>query len=290
VYPCSVREPLNGECISQSGEQDQAKCLRQLHDAVVITQLKVQIEEMNWPSIRKAIDSGFRTVLIPVGSIEQHGPHLPIFTDALLAYALCERVANRLGRTLVAPVIRPGCSEHHLSFPGTISISPSMHQKMVDAYVGSLINAGFRNFVIIPTHGGNFEPLRKGFSALKKKYPKANIYGYFDLQRFVRAMNDVAAQFGVSPEAAGAHSGFSETSCVLAVRKDLVDTMSATPGYVGPFDEKVSRLIIKKGMAAFTKNGVLGDPSRSSTEAGQKIIQNLVDHIVAALTEMNLRV
>lgn len=251
--------------------------------------MKVQMEEMSWPSIRKAIDSGFRTVLIPVGSIEQHGPHLPIFTDALLAYDLCERVANKLGRTLVAPVIRPGCSEHHLSFPGTISISASMLRGMADAYVGSLINTGFENFVIIPTHGGNFEPLKKGFSMLRRKYRKANIYGYFDLQRFVRAMNDVAAQFGVSPEAAGAHSGFSETSCVLAVRKDLVDISSATPGYVGPFDEKVSRQIIKRGMAAFTKNGVLGDPSQSSMEAGQKIIQNLVDHIVAALTEMKLR-
>jgi creatinine amidohydrolase len=247
------------------------------------------MEEMNWPSIRKAIDSGFRTVLIPVGSIEQHGPHLPLFTDTLLAYDLCERVARKLGRTLVAPVIRPGCSEHHLSFPGTVSISPRMLREIVDAYVRSLANAGFRNFVIIPTHGGNFEPLRKGYPMLRKKHPKVKIYGYFDLQRFVRAMNDVAAQFGISSEAAGAHSGFSETSCVLAVRKDLVDISSATPGYVGSFDEKFSRLLMKKGMAAFTKNGVLGDPSGSSAEAGQKIVQNVVDHLVATLIEMRLK-
>jgi len=247
------------------------------------------MEEMNWPSIKKAIDSGFRTVLIPVGSIEQHGPHLPLFTDTLLAYDLCERIAHKLGLTLVAPTIRPGCSDHHLAFPGTVSISPRMLREMVDAYVGSLMKAGFRNFVVIPTHGGNFEPLRKGFSTLRKKYRRVKIYGYFDLQRFVRAMNDVAAQFGISPEAGGAHSGFSETSCVLAVRKDLVDVSSAAPGYMGSFDEKVSRVLIRKGMTAFTKNGVLGDPTGSSAEAGEKIIQNLVDHIVASLTEMKLK-
>jgi creatinine amidohydrolase len=164
-----------------------------------------------------------------------------------------------------------------------------MLREMVDAYVRSLTKAGFRNFVIIPTHGGNFEPLRKGLSTLKKKHPRVKIYGYFDLQRFVRAMNDVAAQFGISPEAAGAHSGFSETSCVLAVRKDLVDVSSAAPGYMGSFNEKVSRVLMRKGMTAFTKNGVLGDPTGSSAEAGEKIIQNLVDHIVASLTEMKLK-
>jgi creatinine amidohydrolase len=251
--------------------------------------LTVQTEEMNWPSIRKAIDSGFKTILIPVGSIEQHGPHLPTFTDALLAHELCGRLAAKLGRTLVAPVIRPGCSEHHLAFSGTVSVSPSMLVKLVDAYIGSLKKAGFTNFVIIPTHGGNFEPLRKGFATLKKKYRKVNLYGYFDLQRFVGAMNEAAAQFGISPEASGAHSGFAETSCVLAVRPDLVDMASAAPGYVGPFDKNESRQIHKKGMTAFTKNGVLGDPTRSSAEAGEKIIQNTVDCIASVLNEIGLK-
>jgi len=247
------------------------------------------MEEMSWPSIKKAIDSGFKTVLVPVGSTEQHGPHLPTFTDSLLAYDLCERLAKKLGRTLVAPVIRPGCSEHHLAFPGTISVPPSTLRAVVDAYVGSLVRAGFKNFILIPTHGGNFEPLRKGFSSLRKKHREVKIYGYFNLERFVAAMNEVAAQFGVSPEAAGAHSGFAETSCVLAVRKDLVDMSSAAPGYVGPFNKEVSRQIIKRGMTAFTKNGVLGDPRGSSGEAGERIIQNLVDHITVTLNEMNLK-
>jgi len=260
-----------------------------LRNAPSVINMKVQMEEMNWPSIKKAVNSGFRTVLIPVGSIEQHGPHLPMFTDSLLAYDLCERLAKKLGRTLVAPVIRPGCSEHHLAFPGTISVSPSTLRALVDAYVGSLVKAGFKNFVLIPTHGGNFEPLRKGFRALKKKYPKAKVYGYFDLQRFVVAMNEVAARYRVSAEAAGAHSGFAETSCVLAVRNELVDMSSAAPGYVGPFNKEISQQIIKRGMTAFTKNGVLGDPRESSREAGEKIIQNLVDHIGAALSEMNLK-
>jgi len=164
-------------------------------------EMTLQTEEMNWPSIRKAVNSGFKTVIVPIGSIEQHGLHLPTFTDALLAHHICEKLAEKLGRTLVAPVIRPGCSEHHLAFPGTISIPPNMLRAIVDSYVGSLMRTGFKNFVLIPTHGGNFEPLRSGLSALKKKYRRVKVFGYFDLPGFMNAMNEITSLYGISPEA-----------------------------------------------------------------------------------------
>ncbi len=102
-------------------------------------------------------------------------------------------------------------------------------------------------------------------------------------------MNRVCADFNVSPEAAGAHSGFTETSCVRAVREDLVDMKSAEPGYVGVFDSKVSKKLFKKGMTALAKNEVLRDPRGSSAEAGQRIFEELSNEIVSTLTKMGLK-
>ena len=251
--------------------------------------MKLQMEEMSWPSIKEAADRGFKTVLIPIGSIEQHGRHLPTFTDSLLAHYLSEKIAERLGRTLVAPVIRPGCSEHHLAFPGTITVPPKVLNATVDAYIGSLRRGGFKNFILIPTHGGNFAPLKKAHRNLVKKHRGAKIYGYFDLDRFVGVMNRISAEFNITPEASGAHSGFAETSCVRAVRDDLVDMNSAEAGYVGPFDEKVRMTIFKKGMTALTRNGVLGDPNGASAEAGRRITETLVTEVVEMLHESGLK-
>lgn len=210
-------------------------------------------------------------------------------SDALLAHHLCERIAQKLGRTLVAPVIRPGCSEHHLAFPGTISVPSTLLNATIDAYIGSLKKAGFKNFVLVPTHGGNFGPMKRGYRNLTKKHRGVKIYGYFDLQRFVGVMNRVCAEFNITPEATGAHSGFAETSYVRAVRDDLVDMNLAEPGHVGVFDEDVSKRIFAKEMTALTKNGVLGDPTGASAEAGERIAEDLSSEIISTLHAMGLR-
>ena len=80
------------------------------------------LERMRWPQVRAAIESGTTTVVVPCGAVEQHGPHLPLFVDAEHGTKLGEEVARRLGRALVAPTIRVGCSDHHMSFAGTISL------------------------------------------------------------------------------------------------------------------------------------------------------------------------
>ena len=86
----------------------------------------LRIVEMTWKQIKEAMEQGYRRVIFALGSIEQHGPHLPLVTDTLLGDVLAVRVAEKLGNTLVAPTIRPGCSEHHLSFPGSLSISSDL--------------------------------------------------------------------------------------------------------------------------------------------------------------------
>ncbi len=68
------------------------------------------LEELTWPLVEKALKDGYKTILVPVGSIEQHGHHLPLATDSLLGEALSKRLAEKMGKTLVSPVLRPGCS------------------------------------------------------------------------------------------------------------------------------------------------------------------------------------
>ena len=120
---------------------------------------KIVMESMTWPEISKAIEKGFETVIVMLSSVEQHGPHLPINTDSIIADELALRVARRLGKTLIAPTIRPGCSDHHLCLPGTISLR---HQVLLDIlrdYCSSLARHGFRKIILISSHGGNFSPL-----------------------------------------------------------------------------------------------------------------------------------
>src|SRR5579884_3284469 len=121
----------------------------------------VMIERMTWPEIGDAIASGKRTAIIVAASTEQHGPHLSEATDAVLGEETACRLARRLGDALVAPVIRPGCSDHHLAFPGTISISAELLMDLLDAYVESLRRHGFTTFIVFSSHGGNFHVLER---------------------------------------------------------------------------------------------------------------------------------
>jgi creatinine amidohydrolase len=109
-------------------------------------------------------------VIVMTASIEQHGPHLPTNTDTAIGYAVGERVARRLGKTLLAPVIRPGCSDHHLAFPGSLSIPKEVFIETVIACVRSLAPHGFTTFVLLSSHGGNFGALEEAAKRLRAEF------------------------------------------------------------------------------------------------------------------------
>ena len=115
----------------------------------------VLLEELSWPEVEDALNRGVRTVVIVAASIEQHGPHLPTITDTAIGHAVGERLARKLGNALLAPVIRPACSDHHLAFPGSLSIPEEVFVETVIAYVRSLAPHGFDTFVLFSSHGGD---------------------------------------------------------------------------------------------------------------------------------------
>lgn len=240
------------------------------------------LEELTWPEIEEALDAGFDTCLIISGSIEQHGPHLPLLTDAALGQELALRTASRLGKTLVAPVIRPGCSEHHLPFPGSLTVPEELLMGIIQAYCRCLIHHGFRNLVLLSSHGGNFDALNKVPAELKGEVAnRASIVAVADLWALIQAQYDAVAPMGVEENQVGTHAGLAETSEMMVVRPDLVREDRLTEGYRG----KVSEELFEKGLKHYTRNGVLGDARGSKPEYGHAILQSLTNHLVSRIRE-----
>ncbi len=238
----------------------------------------ILLEEMTWPMVEEAIHKGYKTVIVPVGSIEQHGHHLPLGTDSYLGDCLGRSLAERLGKTLVAPTIRPGCSVHHLAFPGTISISTDTLIRVIKEVCTSLDRHGFETIILVPSHGGNFAPVATATQDIAPKL-KANLLALTDLQGLITKMKEGAAELGIPVEAVGGHAGAGETSFVMAYKPELVQEDAMKPGYIGPFTSKY----VRKGFKAVTPTGVLGDPRPASKEAGKRIIELVTEMYVEAV-------
>lgn len=240
----------------------------------------VRMEEMNWVDIKDAINGGFKTVIIGVGSTEQHGPHLPTQTDALIADVIVNLIAQKLKNALQAQTIRVGCSDHHLAFPGTISLKKSTLKAIIHDYVESLQKHGFDIIIFIPTHGGNFNPLKEAVEEAQEKHPKIKIFGFTDLMGFVDAEVKIAADFNVTMEEAGAHAGEVETSQILALAENLVKRERFQPGYLGVLGEEEVEMLFKQGMPSLTEIGVIGDPTKASKKRGKVYIERIVEFLI----------
>ena len=218
--------------------------------------VRIQISEMSWVNIQKAMNRGSTTVVFAVGSNEQHGPHLPTSTDSLIGEALANKVAGKLGNALQAPSINMGCSEHHMALPGTISLRPETLKSLIRDYCVSLAKHGFKNIIILPSHGGNFDAVREVVNELNQSLEEANVVAYTDLKGLLRFLAEFSSRHGISANESGGHAGESETSMVLAIRKDLVDMEHAEEGLMGSIEDKIN-LVFSQGIKSLTENGVL---------------------------------
>lgn len=227
-----------------------------------------KLEEMSWPQIKAAIDAGQRTVVAAAGSMEQHGPHLPLQTDTLLGTFLASAIVERLPGVFQGPTIPLGVSEHHMPFAGTITLDKETFKTVVRQYVASLASHGFETVFIVPSHGGNFLPLRELEEETGGKIGEARFVAYSDLNAFIQPMFEVAEKDGVTAAQAGAHAGEAETSLVLAANGSLVEMDYAEEGYVGDFGPEAQKAIFGRGMIALTSNGILGDARPATAERG----------------------
>lgn len=240
----------------------------------------IRMPEMTWPDVKSAIEQGYATVVVAVGSTEQHGPHLPTMTDSRIGDEAAYRVAIKLGHTLQAGTISVGCSAHHLAFPGTISLREETLRMILLDYIDSLARSGFKRMIFIPMHGGNFPTVQATVKEAQKAHQEIEIVGLTDVTKLVACLNAASAEFGITVNESGSHAGESETSLMMALEGNLVIRDRFTPGDVGFASEKELKIMREQGLQAITKNGVLGDPRKASTEKGEVYLNRLTEFLI----------
>jgi creatinine amidohydrolase/Fe(II)-dependent formamide hydrolase-like protein len=246
----------------------------------------IQLEEMTWPEVKAAIGQGYDTVVFAVGATEQHGPHLPLATDSLVGDSLAKLVAKRLGHAIVGPTLRIGCSQHHMAFPGTVSLDASPMRDLIVKYGETILQHGFKRLVIIPSHGGNFQIVSEAGQNLQQKCSTKHIITYCDLKKLLDTSHRVSAAFGISPEASGAHAGEFETSILLYLHPDLVDMTHAEQGFMGDLSTTIPELM-RNGVARISSNGILGDAREADGRRGEKYLAAWVDLIIDEVAKSN---
>ncbi len=247
------------------------------------------LSEMTWPEAR----ARFRETdlaLLPVGAIEQHGPHLPLDVDAWDAEhtALEVAAACKPPRPIVLPLIPYGVSYHHEDFSGTLSVSPETLSRMVYEVGMSAARHGVTKLVIINGHGGNVPTLQFAAQSINRD---ARIFTCVETGE--TSARDVAA---ITETPNDVHAGEAETSTTLATRPELVRTDKARK-HVPRFSSQYLNFSSSRSVewyartAKISDSGVLGDPSRATREKGEKIWKVTIDHLVAfveALKGMSL--
>ncbi len=245
---------------------------------------KINLFEMTRPEVEQAVASGVDTVIVTFGSTEQHGLHLPLGTDTIMGEAIGDRVARSLGNALLAPGMPIGCSEHHMDFVGSLTLSQETFFQVVADLCRSIAHHGFKHIVLIPTHGGNFRPLAKAVEKIRPELPEVNLIAFTDLKVFMGEIFQVGKTQEVAPEQAGGHSGEFETSLMLNVRPDLVAMNEAQPGYVGD-QLSIAAVVFEKGFRAASKIGVLGDPRGATAANGEIYLSAIADLLVRYIKE-----
>lgn len=202
------------------------------------------------------------TVLVPVGSLEQHGPHLPLDTDTVIADAVARAAAVDLPGSLVAPPIAYGSSGEHQSFAGTISIGTPTLTAVVVELVRSLRTWAGR-VVLVNGHGGNLPALAAAVEQL-------------------RAEGHDVAWVPCAAEGMDLHAGRAETSLLLHLCPERVRTDLAEPGSTASLSE-ILPTMRAGGVAAVSPNGVLGDPTGASADEGRALLHAMTQRVTASI-------
>jgi creatinine amidohydrolase len=254
------------------------------------------LQEMTWTDVRDYLEK-CDMVIIPIGSAEQHGPHLPLGTDYYEALGMCKRISSQTG-VVVAPILLAGYSVYHSGFPGTLSLKPETMEQVLFETAEMLMRYGFRRFMFFNYHGGN--------SVIQQKV----------MHRINHTTEAIAVAIGIgSPiqrgqyqgkdEVGDEHAGIGETSLMLYLKPELVK-MERAERSTATYNEKLQELRVlsrqypelqmvfnalrgvpvetKKGGASHElyNNGIwsFSDPNKATKERGEKQVEGMVSYAV----------
>ncbi len=245
----------------------------------------LRLEFMTSAEIADTIRNGVRTVIIPCGAVEQHGAHLPLSVDADHADHLGVLLATRIGKAVVAPTIRVGCSSHHLEFSGTISLQEETFENIVRDYCTSLVRHGFDRILIFTAHVGNCPPLAAMLPRLRSSVPSScEISAFTDSRAWLETWRDAVAEAGGDPVKVGGHADLAETSVMLDIHPDRVRPHAYQAGKLGLLSQSDLELMWRDGLRAVSPNGILGDPDGATTTIGKHCIERIVTLLIDGLS------
>jgi creatinine amidohydrolase len=222
-----------------------------------------RLDEMTWPEVTGRAGTG-ALLLIPFGSTEQHGPHLPLSTDTDIARAVAEGVDARLADVMVAPALSYGSSGEHQGFAGTLSIGQEATELLL-VELGRSAAEHFAHIVVVSAHGGNATALARAMARLS---------------------TEGRAVVSWSPSWPGdLHAGRTETSLMLCIAPDRVRVDLAEPGDLRTIDVLLP-LMRLHGVQLISANGVLGDPDGASADEGDALLAGAVDDLCRTISEL----
>lgn len=242
----------------------------------------IAFSELTSPEAGKLAESRRAIGLLALGAVEQHGPHLPLATDAIIAEHLVREVAHRIEEpVVVAPVLPGGLSTHHLAFPGTVHLPEEVVRGFVVAYVEAFGRIGVTDVAVFSSHGGNFAQIGEIVRSYAQTVDNTRVIGYYDLPRYLEVMARAAAATGLIVPETDAHAGGLETSQMMFLRGVESVTMDdGLEGYVEATDGWLD-VLLTEGIHALSPIGVLGRPAGANAAAGQSICAALADELTA---------
>ncbi len=250
----------------------------------------MRLEYARWPDLAGLKD---RIFVVPLGSLEQHGPHLPLFTDSLIISHIARRVEQlRSEKIVLLPVQWLGHSPHHRRF-GCISLDLQPYIDLIRGMCRSLVDLGARKIFLLNGHGGNDIPCKAAQRELKSEFEELrNLYIVY-----ATYWNLAAEEFQKirsSPEGGMGHACEMETSVLLAQNPDLVDMSKAVRGGPGP-EMGYRKLDMLKSppfslineFDELSRTGVLGIPELATPEKGTRFLEAAANAAVALIDEIS---
>lgn len=234
-----------------------------------------------------------KVVILPLGAIEQHGPHLPVGTDSQIVTALSNALEQELKDDIIlCPTLAYGSSHHHIGFGGTISVSATLYTQIIVELVQSILQSGFRKIILLNGHGGNITPVRQALSVLsnqtENEFP-ANIV----LATYWEVTGRPFAGATPMESPALSHACEYETSLMLHLAPNLVNMMKArrpkrplSNGYIAWEDDEPYRGIsIVKSTGYISDNGSSGEPHLGTKEKGEHLFREALQALTNFVTD-----